>query len=1142
MGKGYKRKTRWRTLNIADCPSAPPDDDDDEDSSRKPRENSTKNNTQSTHKSSHFRSSEQKNGTIENGVANRNSGGASPSRSSQPKIIFDENEYTRITTPRQDVLFKKGYLARKKVWSGNNASTSATPSTTESQSASHSTADGSEITEDLQLLDYRENGFEEISNAEPTVQMSYGTFYDHASGYYYEYPVMVVGPPIPGPPMHNLLAAMPCEPVPLRPIEWVNPAFVPKYEQNYCLVDYENPQIDHQLPPTIDENRVAPAAAEYTNGDEPVENGNGSASWPESTAGEEPVNGDEQQLSQSLSAEDQPQDPPQEQQNYEPVIVDGSFPNEPCLETVLAQQLHLSHVGPPVPQPYMYPGHYMFGPALINVNGMTMQSGPMMRTTEMNATMAFTRRRKKKKLSRRKLKRPLGLDNSENCGQEEEEEEEEEDYSSEADNNGVQTSACLNNSFVPTSSRPLNPNCKEFEFKPGKISSSPITSYNSVTVENHERNPSDLKLQNSTIDLCSKPATIESTESNSITPTESPAIVTNIIEYATEAIANEFAQTNGLANGKVNGNVNGNINGNNKNEIQETEIGVDATCAEFNDIIEKLDDNSTDYSILIQDPVDSIVPNGNEYCDRLSNGTIKSVGTNDSNDSNITMPVMIQRLSKAKAKENLPKNNVPKKKYNKSTKLVREPTPGPDNHFEEEHPSTSELETDLETHVEGVPMGIDAIQAQLNADTSNEDSGFESQTQFSSNHPITDAVTQWLRRANSPELFVTINHNNNEDSEMEDDELDDCEPPKNLQGNPMPALSANSNANDVKSSRPASCGEFANKKSRSRSKSKNKLQKNFFNTKNYNVKAAGHRQQRKKSRAALKLLGNNSCKEEPTGTCEFTEKDSDAGMRVANNSRITNMDNKKVVLDDKINYKELGCESSPDFDVQRINNIDLVKTFQQGEIVVSIDGKLLSTTICGATVINNNHCDDDNDDDDNNNNNNKTNCRQSVDRVNSIGSIEEPDMLDFWESEKIEPFVNNNNNVDDKKKENDDNSKSCIKVDQVSLDIVRKYYRLARESVQSISSVEDGISNLNEPKSNLLEGTPEIPVLSEKNSQYKRLPIDKAIEVYESCYTGKPPSLIFNSNLYNGQFTSTSYGYGRHEKPIPCRTTCCIVQ
>lgn len=66
----------------------------------------------------------------------RDDSGGSPS---QPKIIFNENEYTRITTPRQDVLFKKGYLSRKKVWA-STASTSATPSTTESQSASHSTA------------------------------------------------------------------------------------------------------------------------------------------------------------------------------------------------------------------------------------------------------------------------------------------------------------------------------------------------------------------------------------------------------------------------------------------------------------------------------------------------------------------------------------------------------------------------------------------------------------------------------------------------------------------------------------------------------------------------------------------------------------------------------------------------------------------------------------------------------------------------------------------------------------------------------------------------------------------------------------------------------------------------------------------
>lgn len=72
-------------------------------------------------------------------------------------------------------------------------------------------------------------------------QLSYGTYYDHTSGYFYEYPMMLVGPAMPdemGQP--NMLAAMPCAPVPLRPIEWVNPAFVPKLaSQQYCYMDYQ---------------------------------------------------------------------------------------------------------------------------------------------------------------------------------------------------------------------------------------------------------------------------------------------------------------------------------------------------------------------------------------------------------------------------------------------------------------------------------------------------------------------------------------------------------------------------------------------------------------------------------------------------------------------------------------------------------------------------------------------------------------------------------------------------------------------------------------------------------------------------------------------------------------------------------------
>jgi hypothetical protein len=54
------------------------------------------------------------------------------------KIPFNEDEYTRITAPRLDVLFKKSYL-QNKAWA-NVSGMSATPSTTGSQSASHSTA------------------------------------------------------------------------------------------------------------------------------------------------------------------------------------------------------------------------------------------------------------------------------------------------------------------------------------------------------------------------------------------------------------------------------------------------------------------------------------------------------------------------------------------------------------------------------------------------------------------------------------------------------------------------------------------------------------------------------------------------------------------------------------------------------------------------------------------------------------------------------------------------------------------------------------------------------------------------------------------------------------------------------------------
>lgn len=103
--------------------------------------------------------------------------------------------------------------------------------------------DGSETTEDQQLLDCgtSENSVVVGSSA----QVSYGTFYDHATGYYYEYPVMLFGPAIVPTPMGpDVTAAVACGPVPLRPIEWINPAFVPKLSgQPYCM----NYQVMFQL-------------------------------------------------------------------------------------------------------------------------------------------------------------------------------------------------------------------------------------------------------------------------------------------------------------------------------------------------------------------------------------------------------------------------------------------------------------------------------------------------------------------------------------------------------------------------------------------------------------------------------------------------------------------------------------------------------------------------------------------------------------------------------------------------------------------------------------------------------------------------------------------------------------------------------
>lgn len=691
-------------------------------------------------------------------------------------------------------------------------------------------------------------------------------------------------------------------------------------------------------------------------------------------------------------------------------------------------------------------------------------------------------------------------DNTEDYGPEEE------DYSSEAENVGNQNSLSAVSTFVTNSnnSRPLNPDCKEFKFRAPSVESQSVTSLsNSISTstvpsDNAEepvppselvKNITELSLHNST------------TPEIHNSPLESPALITHI-EYATEAIANETNHTNGT-NGFV--------------ETQETEIGVDVTCPEFHDIVDKIEDNCP--KMIHQEPTKTIVPNGTEDCDRLSNGT--SNGTIESQNIEI-----IQRIT---SQETLSKNNQSRKKY-KVTKLVREATPGPE--LDEQQPKTPEIETTQK--FENVPVGVDAFQAQMSAD----DSGFESQSRFS-DYPITEAVTQWLRRANSPDLFTSIDAANAENEEMEDDEID--EPPKNLQGNPMPALSANSNVNDMKidlSLCLTSCGEFARANCPRES---NKNNKTTTTTKRRRKKRSGNNNKKRMTIHKINNESLNCCQKQqqinnaeilqlsPTkeivrGVCEFTEKDSNAGVRVATSSWI-NLN--KVI-------KNQAQESAESSRVEGENNknhcVDQVKTFEKGEIVVSIDGKLIPTTICKAIQLKNNE--------------DESNREEN----NSIGSIEELDMLECWDEENIESVTPKELLKDQLNDDAEDESK----VDPMSLELVRKYYRFARGSVQSFSSIEEGISDsikqmeFNEDPSRSRLVSPEqvietlcnnnrIPVIYKNEKLNNCLSIDEGLEVYESCYNGKPP-IILHSDLYK------SHGLHHEDGPIPCRAACCIVQ
>ena len=544
-----------------------------------------------------------------------------------------------------------------------------------------------------------------------------------------------------------------------------------------------------------------------------------------------------------------------------------------------------------------------------------------------------------------------------------------------------------------------------------------------------------------------------------------------------------------------------------------------------------------------------------------------------------------------------------------------------------------------------------------NADGSNDDSGVESQTRFS-DHPITDAVNEWLQRANSPELFVTSTVVSG--SEPEDDELEEEEPPKNLQGNPMPALSANSSVNDTASSRLASCGEFTkvtngtvnskqltriennkrdtgntdidrskkfgdksvvqSRRSRrmeaKRRGSKNKVDSRAFSKQRNDARTADPP---KKEAAGLGVASNSGHVENKKvvndgndDVCEFAENDSVAGMRVAKSSRTkkkfdsdgsrvdksrryTTQDESTVIM---LSSRDVPVENvevkvrrlTDDNDEGIVEDEEVnVRTFEKGQIVVSIDGKVLpaaayepillqhqatnnkaktwneisSKPICSTITGESGRCDDRNDDE-------TSTISETASKRNSLGSIDEPDVLECWEVETVEPIKTPKKlsaRGTSQEGEAVEDDVGAPEIDSAGIELVRKYYRLEamRDSGTSVTSIEEDFNNddsvatksvMKNSLSNSSDRTmenfynDEIPVIGERMSKIVEnmmnksgIPVEQGVEVYESCYTGKSPPYILG---LEAKFRRTSVMYGKdpeREGTVPCKApACCNIQ
>lgn len=225
--------------------------------------------------------------------------------------------------------------------------------------------------------------------------------------------------------------------------------------------------------------------------------------------------------------------------------------------------------------------------------------------------------------------------------------------------------------------------------------------------------------------------------------------------------------------------------------------------------------------------------------------------------------------------------------------------------------------------------------------------------------------------------------------------------------------------------------------------------------------------------------------------CESTDKDSDAGMRVAENSRMNKRRAKTNELEQEDQHQHqhtTECKTRLD------ETKKPVRTYEKGEIVVSMDGELL---LVQET------CVPDTSDSDS-------------ETEKSLGSIEEPDVLDCWEAETVEPVQ----------------TPSPQRDKETSFHHVQKYYRLqAKPAPPEVADDEDD----EEEDEDEIEEEPVISstVPGQDSQEYSRVPVEEAFEVYESCYTGsKPPPAAY----------LRPKDEDKSDGPVPCKAVCCNIQ